>query len=425
MLIVIECLFLASLLSSPPFTAALRLRWGDWWAGARARGLSPLLLLFFGCVVLGGCANRVRGGWAPLGSDVHEFLNGRMVMAFSTGYFVLVLSGQPVVALLLGFCTLIGSEPGWGCYFGMQRGTNCDDGHASDYKGLRYGMFDWLVGWSSSTWPKVPGNKQAACTICLSGLGKAWAACPTRGLQACDVLGNRGWRRAAAGMWLRGLVWFAPPSFVMQRAGHGHALFLMSAMFPVIYELGNRLQYAAHAPPHWQWLITGYVGYAEFLWGAYIWLVLAAMLLGSDGGHAAAAAQDADLAGASARRQHTAHVLSLQSSGAAGEALGEPLLSEAEKGYAHYDYRGSRYDYRGSHSGGRGGRSCGRAALSWLVLNLSLGPLPEELATSRSRRFCRWVLRLLNGAHLLLNLASLVLLAVVVVENRLGLCADC
>ena len=102
MLILIECLFLASLLSSPPFTAALRRRWGDWWAGARARGLSPLLLLFFGCIVLGGCANRVRGGWAPLGSDVHEFLNGRMVMAFSTGYFVLVLSGQPVVALLLG-----------------------------------------------------------------------------------------------------------------------------------------------------------------------------------------------------------------------------------------------------------------------------------------------------------------------------------
>ena len=60
MLIVIECLFLASLLSSPPFTAALRLRWGDWWAGARARGLSPLLLLFFGCIVLGGTIKESR-----------------------------------------------------------------------------------------------------------------------------------------------------------------------------------------------------------------------------------------------------------------------------------------------------------------------------------------------------------------------------
>ena len=88
-------------------------------------------MCFFCIIVAGGCANRMRGGWRPFGemdSVANDWLHklGRMSMAAPTGCFVLLLSGQPALALMITLCCLIGSEPGWGCYYGMGRiGSNC------------------------------------------------------------------------------------------------------------------------------------------------------------------------------------------------------------------------------------------------------------------------------------------------------------
>ena len=122
-LIALEVLFIGALLSSTPFVKALRFRWWDWWQIAKVQGKACeyLMPLFFLAIIVGGCANRMRGGWRPFGADdslVNQWIDGRMNMAVPTAGLVLALSGQPVLALMICFGTLIGSEPGWGCYFG-------------------------------------------------------------------------------------------------------------------------------------------------------------------------------------------------------------------------------------------------------------------------------------------------------------------
>ena len=54
---------------------------------------------------------------------------------------------------------------------------------------------------------------------------------------------------------------------------------LASVSFPMIYELGTRLQPATHMQnsEHWHWLAGGFVPYSEFLFGCYMWLVIFGM----------------------------------------------------------------------------------------------------------------------------------------------------
>eukprot|EP01051_Picozoa_sp_SAG22_P003498 SAG22_NODE_171_length_16646_cov_6.580528_14_plen_768_part_00 len=237
-LFTLELLFVLSLLKSRPFVAALKTGWWD--GGEVADKLRLALLLTVVLLVVGGGCNRMRGGWRPygsLGSGVEHILGGeidgrRMLFAVPTGLFVMLLSGQPVLALLVAQATLVGSQPGWGCYFQMARddgtgSTNCVDGvnHVStEVHGARDGMWDWLLGWQSHTWEILPPTSNSSCTICLHVLAPStFPTCPSHtAVRHCGfVLANRAWRYAYAGMALRGVVWWLPPGFAMRSSGYG------------------------------------------------------------------------------------------------------------------------------------------------------------------------------------------------------------
>ena len=311
-------------------------------------------------------------------------------------------------------------------------GSNCVDGRAHDYDGLRFGMFDWIVGWASHTWPAVP-----QCQVCLHSLGSWWGPCNVAASTCTGLLANRAWRRSFSGMWLRGLVWWVPPSVAMRAAGHGHALALASVSFPLVYELGSRLQIATNAPEHWKWATGGFISYSEFLFGAYIWLIITASLLGtSNGCETDGAFPDRDVEAARATRVIAQTVAggSLQATGgkALGVASGGNISSrrdEASLGSRLLESRPESTSRVGSelrHNSSASSILPAQCSVgAWLRDALSLGPLPESADVCGAQHGCRWVLRALNLFHLALSLATMVLLMVTIAENRFGMCEDC
>ena len=300
-------------------------------------------------------------------------------------------------------------------------GSNCVDGRAHDYDGLRYGMFDWIVGWASHTWPSVP-----QCQICLHEFGSWWTPCSVAASSCTGLLGNRAWRRSFSGMWLRGLVWWLPPSVAMCAAGHGHALALASVSFPLVYELGGRLQPAKDAPEHWGWVTGGFISYSEFFFGVYIWLVITSTLLGTSYGCKHKTDRDQPFADVDAEATQVRQTVgNLQASqnhiGTYDDAttrrdnnsLGAQLLDRGSRPELHSD------SLVGSGQWG------GSSVRVWVCDVLSLGSLPAESETCVAQRGCRWALRVLNVLHLVLSLATAILLAITVVQNRLGMCESC
>jgi hypothetical protein len=272
-------------------------------------------------------------------------------------------------------------------------GSNCVDGRAHDYDGLRFGMFDWLVGWASHTWPAVP-----QCQVCLHHLGSWWGPCNAAASTCAGLLGNRAWRRSFSGMWLRGLVWWAPPSAAMHAAGHGHGLALASVSFPLVYEFGGRLQAAAHAPEHWRWVTGGFISYSEFLFGTYIWLVIASTLLGTGNG-----------LGTDAQVRQTRGAGSLQAS-QEGLLRDGPRRDDSALVARLLDGETPELQRRASVG-------------AWLCDTLSLSPLP--VGACAAQHGCRWALRVLNAFHLVLSLGTMILLVITIVQNRFGMCEDC
>ena len=285
-------------------------------------------------------------------------------------------------------------------------GSNCVDGRAHDYDGLRFGMFDWIVGWASHTWPAVP-----QCQVCLHHLGSWWGPCNAAASTCTGLLGNRAWRRSFAGMWLRGLVWWAPPSAAMHAAGHGHALALASVSFPLVYEFGGRLQAAAHAPEHWRWVTGGFISYSEFLFGAYIWLVIASALLGTSNGCTHKTDAQSDVESAQAGRTRRAGNLQGSQDGLLRDSLRRDGLRRDDNTLAARLLAGEPELQQRVSVG------------AWLWDTLSLSPLP--LGACVAQHGCRWVLRALNAFHIVMSLGTMILLVITIVQNRFGMCEDC
>ena len=273
--------FTLALICSPSFSAALRwsvwtrwTRWSVWQSVGRARHW--VVLLAFCLVIVGGAMNRLRGGWAPFhpdGKPGGDF-EGRMLLGVPTGLLVLLLTGQPVLALHSALMFYQGTLMGWGCYQGMGRGaaapadwSDC----ARDNK--RWGMFDFFLGEAQEDW--------APC-------GGAGGGVP--GFEPCS-LSNRKYRRDFCAMALRGLAWTLPPGAAMHRAGYGPTVALGGVMYALSDDLSYRLQEATHLPgkqPSDHDETPGAAPYLfsrEFLlsnettWGAYLWLLVIASIL--------------------------------------------------------------------------------------------------------------------------------------------------
>ena len=85
-----------------------------------------------------------------------------MLLGVPTGLLVLLLTGQPVLALHSALMFYQGTLMGWGCYQGMGRGaaapTDWSD-CARDNK--RWGMFDFFLGEAQEDWPPPASSETA------------------------------------------------------------------------------------------------------------------------------------------------------------------------------------------------------------------------------------------------------------------------
>jgi len=135
---------------------------------------------FLLCIVVivgGGFINRMRGGWLNIhpGDD----LPVRTLSSSFLGIVAAIGAGRPMLLPAVWFTAYFGLIEGWGCYFGMGRGTTACS-HTS-----RHGMFDWLIG--------------------QAGTEDEWGF--TRRFIYCYC-----------GMFLRGLCWTGPPGVLINVA---------------------------------------------------------------------------------------------------------------------------------------------------------------------------------------------------------------
>lgn len=162
------------------------------------------------CFATGGAyLCRIAGGWRPVGNYSEDAAH--MIFALGFGVATALFGGNPFLGILILLFIFFGSQPGWDCYSSMGRGNECS------FHPDNYGMFDWFLGK-----PVLVGPH-------------AWSSLR---------MGARDW----AGMFLRGLVWFVPPGFLLQTALDSQKPTVRVGLRAVLYSF--RFRAAPYCPPN-------------------------------------------------------------------------------------------------------------------------------------------------------------------------------
>ena len=252
--------------------------------------------LFVGLAFVGGLLNRVRGGWQPGGLCAKGGdLCARMMFSVPSGIVFAALGGGNLYlcASIILF-NYLGIIEGWGCYFNMARGWPLKPGDHADCVGepTRNGMFDWFLGKPDMDWTFF----------------QAW---------------SRDWN----GMSMRGLVWTVALGILVSAAGFrkskqrkvcyldGEVAWAAGGiLMGLVYELGHDIpctlpNFSQGTP------------LAEFLWGAWLWTLYGAVVLGTRQGPVPPPAADEPAAAMTAELVPVTGIV-------VGDGPGVPLLQQ-------------------------------------------------------------------------------------------------
>jgi hypothetical protein len=229
-------------------------------------------------------------------------------------------------------------------------------------------------------------------------------------------------------MFLRGHVWLLPPGAAMRAGGYGWAVALAGGMMAIVYEFAHRLPLPSRTPPHWPFgpqderMIDGSTGWAEAVWGAYVWLVFIAAVLGQ--GEEGLEADRRRRASwnwhpdSPDRRATDARRLGVVSSGG--------YLGGGVQGGHEIESMQPNYALDGGDAGWARGvgpaatRAVGRRPRSSCAGKLceALGCLPAK--ASCPAKFCRAVLLMMMAFQVVVTALSLVMVVYVAFENHCG-----